>query len=324
MKPISRTMAEGIDTRQWGSTVFAFIREDVLRPLTPYLFMLPALLPVFGLLLYPLIYVFQLSLQRHVLYRPYDHAFIGLKNFAALPQDPHFWQSLNASIIWVVGSIVPQFILGLILALLLNERFPGRGLYRAIVISPWAIGGVLTGIFWTWMFNPMVGPINDLLMKTGLIAERIPWKTTPLTAFISVLVANWWRGIPFFAIMMLAALQSIPGELYEAATVDGAGRWQRFRFVTVPLIKNQAILSTMLRSIWVFGNIDLIWTMTEGAPAGATRTLAVYVLHTAYKFSKFGYGAAISVTIFLICLIFAIVYLRVGKFTQELEAEIQQ
>jgi multiple sugar transport system permease protein len=105
--------------------------------------------------------------------------------------------------------------------------------------------------------------------------------------------------------------------------VDGAGTWQRFRFITLPLIKNQAVLSTMLRSIWVFGNIDLIWTMTEGAPAGATRTLAVYVLHTAYKFSDFGYGAAVAVVIFLISLIFAITYLRVGHFTQELEAEAQ-
>jgi multiple sugar transport system permease protein len=297
--------------------------QDFWRSVTPYLFLLPALVPVFGLLLYPLVYVFQLSLREHVLYRPYEHGFIGLKNFVELLQDVHFWQSLNASLIWVVGSIVPQFVFGLILALLLNQQFRGRGLYRAIVISPWAIGGVLTGIFWTWLFNSQVGPINDLLLKSGIISERIPWKVTAFTAFFSVLVANVWRGIPFFAIMMLAALQSIPDELYEAATVDGAGTWQRFRFITLPLIKNQAVLSTMLRSIWVFGNIDLIWTMTEGAPAGATRTLAVYVLHTAYKFSDFGYGAAVAVVIFLISLIFAITYLRVGHFTQELEAEAQ-
>jgi multiple sugar transport system permease protein len=287
--------------------------------------LLPALIPVFGLLLYPLVYVFQLSVQRLVLYRPAENAFIGLENFVTLLQnDPDFWQSVNASVIWVVGSIVPQFILGLILALLLNQRFRGRGLYRAIVISPWAIGGVLAGIFWTWMFNAQVGPINDILLKLGLISERIPWKVTPFTAFVTVLTANWWRGIPFFAIMMLAALQSIPDELYEAATVDGAGSWQQFRFITVPLIKNQAILSTMLRAIWVFGNIDLIWTMTEGAPAGATRTLAVYAFQMAYKFSKFGYGAAIAVVIFLISLIFAIVYLRLGGYSQALEAELQQ
>jgi multiple sugar transport system permease protein len=321
-KEVSGMPTEGLSTDQANSRLI-HRAEEIRRAVTPYLFMLPALLPVFGLLLYPLVYVFRLSLQEHVLYRPYEHGFIGLKNFAELSRDPHFWQSLNASIIWVVGSIAPQFVFGLILALLLNQQFRGRGLYRAIVISPWAIGGVLTGIFWTWLFNAQVGPINDLLLKSGLIAERIPWKITALTAFFTVLVANVWRGIPFFAIMMLAALQSIPGELYEAATVDGAGSWQRFRFVTLPLIKNQAILSTMLRSIWVFGNIDLIWTMTEGAPAGATRTLAVYVLHTAYKFSDFGYGAAIAVIIFLISLVFAITYLWMGRFTQELEAEVQ-
>jgi len=294
-----------------------------LRLLTPYLFLLPALIPVLGLLLYPLVYVFQLSLRQHILFRPQEHGFIGLDNYAALLNDPNLWQSMGASTIWVVGSIIPQFVLGLILALLLNQQFPGRGLYRAIVISPWAIGGVLTGIFWTWMFNAQVGPINDLLLKAGLISERIPWKITPLTAFTSVLVANVWRGIPFFAIILLAAMQSIPNELYEAATVDGAGAWQKFRFITLPLIKGQAVLSTMLRAIWVFGNVDLIWTMTEGAPAGATRTLAVLVLHEAYKFSNFGYGAAIAVIIFLISLVFAVSYLRLGGYAQNLEVEVQ-
>ena len=288
----------------------------------PYWFLLPALLPVFGLLLYPLIHVFQLSLQQYVLFRPYEFGFVGLKNFATLMQDPQIWRSLGASGIWVVGSVAPQFLLGLILALLLNETFPGRGLYRAIVISPWALGGVLTGIFWVWMFNPMVGPINDLLLKAGLIADRIPWKTTATTAWVTLLVANTWRGIPFFALVMLAALQSIPGELYEAAKVDGAGTWQRFRYITMPLVKDQAVLSTMLRALWTFGNVDLIWTMTEGGPAGATRTLPIWVLVRAYKYSDFGQGAALAVFAVIISLMFTVSYLRLGGFAQESEAEL--
>jgi len=297
-------------------------REGIRLPLSgkvmPYVFVFPALLPVLLLFIYPLVYVIWLSLQQYVLFRPDEIGFIGLQNYVDLLSDPGFGQSLRASGIWVVGSIVPQFILGLILALLLNQHFPLRGLYRAIVISPWAVGGVLTGIYFTWLFNPQVGVVNDILKHLGLITTPIPWNLNEWSAWIAVLAANTWRGTPFFGIILLAALQSIDDELYEAAKIDGAGTWQQFWFITLPLIKNQAILSTMLRSIWVFGNIDLIWTMTEGAPAGATRTLSVFVLQESYKFSDFGYGAALAVTIFLISLIFAAGYLWLGGFTRQL------
>ena len=292
------------------------------RKITPWLFLLPALLPVFGLLLYPLVHVFQLSVQNYILFKPNERYFVGLQNYMTLLQSGAIWLSLRASFIWVVGSVIPQFILGLILAFLLNQAFPGRGLYRSIVISPWALGGVLTGIFWAWLFQAQIGPINDLLFRSGITPERIAWKSSEAGAWMILLMANTWRGIPFFALVMLAAFQSIPLELYEAAKVDGASTWQRFWFITAPLIKNQAVLSTILRALWIFGSVDLIWTVTEGGPAGATRTLPIFVLFDAYKYSNFGLGAALAVIITIISLVFTIAYLRLGKFSQELEAEL--
>ncbi|MHB1133190.1 MAG: carbohydrate ABC transporter permease [Chloroflexota bacterium] len=264
---------------------------------------------------YPLIYVTYISLQEYSpFYTQGQMSFIGLQHYQRLLGDGEFWRSLVTSGIWVLGSVIPQFLIGLGIALLLNERFPGRGVIRSIILLPWVVSGVVTGILWMWLFDGTVGVINDLLVRGGLAEAPVPWAVRPDSAFFMLFVANAWRGAPFFAIMLLAALQSISPDIYEAARVDGAGRWDRFRRVTLPMIMNAVILSTLLRCIWTFNYIDLIWTMTHGGPANNTRTLAMLILDTSYRDGDFGYAAALSVGLVLVLLSFSGLYWRLNRF----------
>jgi len=182
---------------------------------------------------------------------------------------------------------------------------------------PWVVSGVITGIMWVWLFDGTIGVINDLLMKLQLISVPIPWGVQPTSAFFALLLANTWRGTPFFAVVLLAALQSIPPELYEAAKIDGAGRWGRFRYLTLPLILEAVIIATLLRSIWTFNYVDLIWTMTQGGPVNTTRTLAMYVFNTAYRDGNFGYAATLSVSLAALLLVFSALYLRLNRFAHD-------
>jgi multiple sugar transport system permease protein len=257
-------------------------------------------------------YLLVLSFQRYSLIRLNDISFIGLENYLQIFEDRDFWRSITASIIWVIGSVVPQFVLGLGLALILNQNFRGRGIFRVLTIMPWAVSGVVAGLMWLWVFDGTIGVLNDLLMKAGLIARPIAWTLFPETTWFTLFVANAWRGTPFFAIMFLAALQGIDQDLYEAAKIDGATAWQRFLRVTLPLIKHTIIISTLLRVIWTFNYIDLIFTMTEGGPLSATRTLAMYIFDTAYVDSDFGYAATLAVITCLILTVFSVIYWKLG------------
>jgi multiple sugar transport system permease protein len=283
----------------------------------PYVLLAPVLVLVGIGVFYPIVHMVVLSLQSYITVRPNDTHFVGLQNYGRLFSDPEFWRSLRVSVTWVVGSVVPQFLLGLGLALLLNEQFPGRGLVRSLILLPWVVSGVITGIMWVWLFDGTIGVINDLLMKLQLISVPIPWGVQPTSAFFALLLANAWRGSPFFAVVLLAALQSIPPELYEAAKIDGANRWGRFRYVTLPLILEAVIIATLLRSIWTFNYVDLIWTMTQGGPISATRTLAMYVFNTAYRDGDFGYAATLSASLAVLLLVFSALYLRLNRFAQD-------
>src|SRR5262245_40266003 len=243
--------------------------------------------------------------------------FVGASNYQRLLGDPEFWASLRAGAIWVAGSVIPQFLLGLAMALVLNERFRGRGLVRTIVLVPWVVSGVVTGIIWTWLFDGTVGVVNDLLMRAGLVGAPVAWTVQPATTWLALFVANPWRGAPFFAIVLLAALQSSRPELYEPAKTDGAGHWQRFRFVTLPLVLGTVILATLLRALWTFNFLDLIWTMTRGGPAHLTRTMPLYVFDKAYTEGDFGYAATISCALCVVLLAFSAVYWQLHRLVHE-------
>jgi multiple sugar transport system permease protein len=282
----------------------------------PYLLIAPTVLLVAAAVVYPLGYVLVLGSFDYSPYSVGASRFVGAGNYLAILEDSAFWRSLWASLIWVTGSVVPQFLLGLAMALVLNERFAGRGLVRTIVLAPWAVSGVVTGVIWIWLFDGTIGVINDLLMRVGLVAFPVPWGIYDATAWLMLFVANAWRGAPFFAIVLLAALQAIDPALHESAKIDGAGPWQRFRFVTLPLILDAVVISTLLRALWTFNFIDLIWTMTRGGPVDTTRTLAIYIFDVAYQRGQFGYASALSVVLCLLLLAFGGAYLQLNRLSR--------
>ncbi|HZH62233.1 MAG TPA: sugar ABC transporter permease [Metabacillus sp.] len=284
----------------------------------PYLFILPSFLIIVGFLFYPIATVFYYSLQNYDVSAPYYNGFAGLDNFVKIfTQDAMFVPSLLNSLKWVVSEVGLQLTFGMILALLLNQTFKFRGLARAVAFIPWAISGVLASVMWSMMLNEHMGVINDMLMKVGLINEPMAFLASTSTAFWAVVIAELWRGIPFFAITLLASLQSIPNELYEAARVDGASRWKTFIYVTLPQLKNTIVLTTLLRVVWEFNNVDLIFNLTGGGPAHSTTTLTMYIADLAVHGSNFGYGSALTVVSFGILLIFAILYLKLSRYEKE-------
>ncbi|NAS23218.1 ABC transporter permease subunit [Herbidospora sp. NEAU-GS84] len=286
----------------------------VARSRTPYVLIAPAVIAMLGFLVYPMGSVIYYSLQHYDVTQPWDNGFAGLGNFRVLLfEDPLFWQSLGFSVKWVVVEVVLQLLFGLALALIVNETFIGRAISRALVFSPWAVSGVLTTGIWILLYNPSTG-IFRYLADIGVGGYDTAPLADPSTVFAAAVVAELWRGVPFFAILLLADLQTVSGELYEAASVDGASRIRRFVHITLPHLKDAIILSTLLRAVWEFNNVDLLYTLTGGGPAHQTTTLPLYVAAKAVQSHDFGYGSALTTAAFLVLTFFSIAYLRLSKF----------
>jgi len=217
----------------------------------PYLLLLPALIVMLSVVIVPIINAVSMSFQSYNLTRPKKIGFIGLQNYVTLFHDPQFWSSLLRTVIWVIFGVGCQFLFGFLLALVLNKQFKGRGVVRAVSLIPWVTPGVLIALMWRWMYDGNYGVINDILMRLGLIHENIAFLSKPATAMPSVIVTIVWQGIPFFALMLLAGLQGISYDLYEAASIDGATGWQKLIYVTIPSLRNTIFVTTMLRIIWV-------------------------------------------------------------------------
>src|SRR5713101_1425612 len=262
----------------------------VRKLLIGYSYLVPAALCMLATVVVPIIIAIKMRLYSDVLYQPQDYRFIGLGNYVRLVQDPVFWLTLWNSVVWVFGSVIPQFVFGFAAALLLQQAFRGRALVRTLTLLPWIIPGVVVGLIWEWLYQPNYGVINDLLLRLGWMHERVAWLSSPDLAMAAVVFTNVWRGIPFFAIMLLAGLQSVPDELYEAAHVDGAGVLARFWHITLPLLRPIIVVATATRIIWTFNYADLIFVMTGGGPANATQITSTYTLLQAYSSLDFGYA----------------------------------
>jgi multiple sugar transport system permease protein len=241
-----------------------------------------------------------------------DIHFNGLQNFRDVIRDQAFpfGQILINTFLWVFFSLVLQFLLGFALALLLKKPFRGRGIYTSLVFYTWAVSGFAIGLIWSWMFNGQFGLINDILMKLHILSAPVGFLSDPRFAMVSVIIANVWYGIPFFGIMLLAALQSVPEELYEAARIDGCGAWKRLIKVTVPYISSTIVSTTLLRMMWIMNFPEIIYGMTSGGPANATNILATHMINKIYKEFNYGQGAALSVIIMGILFIYAFGYLK--------------
>lgn len=274
----------------------------------PYLLVAPATLIIMCVVFIPVVNAIGMSFQSYDLRRPKDIAFVGLANYIEIFQDTLFWSSLWKTILWVVFGVGLQFVFGFILALLLNKSFKGRGIVRAVSLIPWVTPGVLIGLMWRWMYDGNYGVLNDILKKLHLITDNIPFLSQLDTAFPSVIATIVWQGIPFFALMILAGLQGIPGELYEAADIDGATGMQKLFNITIPSIKNTIMITALLRVIWVANSVDVIFNMTEGGPAYSTQTLSVYIFNKANTLDM-GYASAMAILLALVLCTVAIPYL---------------
>ena len=281
----------------------------------PYVLLLPALIVMVSVVVIPIINAVGMSFQYYNLTRPNRTAFIGLDNYAKILGSKLFWQSLWRTLIWVFFGVGLQFVFGFMLALLLNRDYRGRGVVRAVSLIPWVTPGVLIALMWRWILDGNYGVFNDLLKKLGIISENVAWLATKGSAMPSVITTIVWQGIPFFAIMLLAGLQGVSHDLYEAADIDGATRRQKLFYVTIPSLRNTIYVTTMLRIIWVANSVDVIWNMTEGGPAYATQTLSVYIYMEASSLNM-GFASAMAILLMLVLLLVAIPYLR-STFGQE-------
>ena len=281
---------------------------------TPWLFLAPALVATVLLVLGPVTETLWLSLHDVVLFRPRVRPFVGLGNYIAVLHDPTFWSSLSLSFVWVAVAVGFQFALGLTAALLLNRQFWWRPAARALIIVPWALPSVIIGLIWTWMLDFNLGIINQLGVQFGLLDASVPWLAQPSTAMAAVILAITWQGFPFFCVTLLAGLQSIPREQYEAAAIDGAGPVRSFYYVTIPGLMPVMSTALLLRMIWVANSLDLLLVMTGGGPGTSTQTLPLYAFLTAWSGANYGYGSALAVMLTLMLLSVVIFYaVRSGK-----------
>ncbi|RTE06302.1 carbohydrate ABC transporter permease [Paenibacillus whitsoniae] len=286
----------------------------------PYMLIAPAIILMIVFLFYPVINVFYFSLHKFNPAKAYENGFIGLDNFVEIfTKDKLFYSTLSVTAKWVFIEVFLQLVCGLGIALMLNQSFRFRGFFRSAAILPWAISGVVTSTLWQIIFNEQMGPLNDLLMRIGILDHKVAWLSEITTAFGAIVTAELWRGIPFFTIALLAGLQTIPSDLYESAYVDGAGRWKSFIHITLPYLKTTIILTTLLRAVWEFNNVDLIFVMTNGTggPIDLTTTLPMYIVKQAIVAQDFGYGSALTVIGFIILLVFAIGYLKLSGYGKE-------
>ncbi|MHC8494399.1 carbohydrate ABC transporter permease [Thalassospira sp. SM2505] len=272
----------------------------------PYLYVSPALVLIIAVMLMPLILGLSYAFRDIRILNPFSGGFVGTAHFEALISDQAFLDALANTAWWTFGSLLFQFGLGLVLALLLNRQFLGRRLVQALVFLPWAVPTFLSGLNWAWMFNPVVGPLPHWMTSLGLMAEPFNILSDPDLAMWGPIIANIWFGIPFFAITLLAALQSIPKELYEAASIDGATTRQQFISITLPFLAPTIAITLMLRTIWIANFADLIVVMTNGGPADSTQIVASYIFTQAFRRLDFGYASAIAAVLLVLLLAYAL------------------
>lgn len=277
----------------------------------------PTVVIVLAVVAYPFFYNAVLSLSNMNLYHIRDWEVIGFQQYLAVVQEPAFWSVLVKTLIWTAVNVVFHVGLGVMLAVVLHQKFVrGKGAWRVLLILPWALPQYITALTWRGMFNAEYGAIN-LALQQFLGLGPVSWLTDPVNAFIAAILTNVWLGFPFMMVVALGALQSIPGELYEAADVDGASAWHQFWNITVPLLRPVMIPAITLGTVWTFNNINVVWLVSNGGePNDQTHILVSYVYEAAFSMYRFGWAAALSLIIFAILFVFTQVLLNRTNATE--------
>ena len=268
---------------------------------------------------YPMAKGFVMAFQNYNLLNINNIHWCGLDNFRELfSRSPgnSFYTTIGNTVKWVFISLFFQFTIGFGLALLLKKRFKGSDIYQGIIFFPWAVSGFLIGIIWRWLYNGTSGVFNDLLVRIGILSEPFGFLASTSTSLYACIIANIWYGIPYFTIMITAALRGVPADLYEAANMDGANPLQRFFHVTIPSIKSTLLLTLLLRTIWIFNFPDLIYAMTNGGPAGSSNIITSYMMQLVNNLD-YGMASAVGVLCILVELVFAVFYLKLTKYGEE-------
>jgi multiple sugar transport system permease protein len=284
------------------------------KHLYPYALLAPTILVMLALVLYPVGSAINLSFRDVGIVRrnrPLGPA--TFDNYDKLLHSPDLWPSLRVSLLYVLIVTAACYVIGLWTAWLLNHRFWGRRLARLLITIPWAIPLVVaTNIFW-WLFDKTFGIVNYTLISLGVVNKPIDWFLNPRAAMAAVSITTIWKGYPFFTVMMLAALQAIPAELYDAAKVDGASAWHEFRTITLPAIRSVTGIVLLINALWVFREFTVIFILTGGGPAGATRTLSIWTYTEAFGNFHMGFAAAIGVLTMVISIVASIVFVRMSR-----------
>jgi trehalose/maltose transport system permease protein len=260
---------------------------------------------------YPALRTFGLSFFRQSAVNGFHTEFIGLANFKRMAGDSRLINSFRVTMVFTVVSVTLEFALGLILALSANRFVRGQNTVRTILLIPWTLPTAVIAVLWAWIFNDQFGVINAMLLRLKILAAPFSWLATAPGAMGAIIIADVWKTVPFVFIILLAGIQSIPAELYEAIEIDGGGSWAKFRFVTWPLISSFAFIALIFRAIQAFAIFDLVYVMTGGGPGGSTETVSIYVYQTFMRYLDFGYGSAISVAIVLFFGLFAAALYRI-------------
>lgn len=274
-----------------------------------YALLLPALLVTGLIIVYPVVDGIRISFMRLKLTSASPPRYIGFDNYVSLFQDTDFWSTLGTTAIWTVANVVAQVVLGTALALLLNEQLRARGFYRAAALIPYIVPSVAAALIWRWLYDGSSGLFNAILLRLGLIDTAIPWLGNLRTALPAVIIESVWKGTPFVMIMILAGLQAIPPDLYEAGAIDGTGTWQRLRYITLPLLRPTLGVATILTTVYTVNNFNAIWLMTQGGPLHSTEILFTLAYKTAFQRFDLGMAATMSVVLFGLLAILTGIYL---------------
>ena len=276
-----------------------------------YLFAFPIVFMLAALIIYPMAYGFYISFFNTNLVTKWK--FVGFKYYAEAFTDPSFYKSVLLTFEFMILVVIGHFILGFILATLLNREFRGRTVFRVIFMLPWLFPEAVIALLFTWIMNPMYGVLNDILKSLGIISANISWLGSKELAFPSVVFTCIWKGFPLVMTMILAGLQSISKDLYEAAVIDGANKWDSFRYITLPSLKPILTTVIILDSVWWFKQYTQVFTMTAGGPGTATNLISLSIYGTAFNDLRFGKGAAWGILVFIICYLINSVYKVVLK-----------
>jgi multiple sugar transport system permease protein len=270
------------------------------------LFLAPSVVLLLALTVYPLLYIVRISLHR---LGPTGEVFVGGENFLRLIRDPFFFQALGQTLVFIVGALGLEFLLGLSLALLLDSQIRARGFWRALFLLPMLLPPVVVGVIWRLIYNPNFGVLNGVLQLLGFDTSRLTWLADPSVALAAIILVDVWEWTPFVFLILLAGLQAIPEEPYEAARIDGSSAWQTFVHVTLPLLAPAILVVLLLRTMDLLRIFDQVFILTQGGPGFATETISLYIYKTAFRFFDFGYAAAMSLVLLVVTLLVSRFYL---------------